>query len=277
MMAKPVITDERSRDCHLLKPMMGVFWIIFWGCFVPGCGATNFSEAANVDDKISAAEFDSFISIIDSLSEKKLPELPETLLPRPHWTQERTLPIQDLVRQEKDAIDERWSIEWMTSKMPKSQSLLRALRREEMTPEQFVGLTLAIGAALTADAVDKRINLEQLATEAEQYVAEIAADETAFHSLNDEKAHQVLVKASWISIEKRVATLMQVPPENITLVRKNRERLDEIFPEDLKQDPLAELTNLMQERGIPFDEMPESGSDEHLEWDRNKAVIGRLP
>ncbi len=246
-------------------------------CAVVGCGEElQVRDVKRIEEKVSPAEFESYKSIINSLPEQVVPALPSTLLPRPHWTQERTLPIQDLVRQENDNFEERWSVEDLTRQMPKSRELLRALRRERMTPEQFVGLTLTIGAALSADAVDAKIDLAEVIEKGQKQVKELEADQTAFSSLSDELAHEVLSRAAWITVVNRARVLLKVPPENLLLVREHREWLDKVFPGDLKGDPLAELTNVMQDRGIPFDELPESGSDEQIRWDAKEALVGEI-
>ncbi len=243
-----------------------------------GCGGEeSLQTVKRLDEKVSPEEFESFQSIIDSLPDKKLPEFPSALLPRPHWTQERTLPIQDLVRQENDAFEDRWSVDLITRQMPKSKRLLRALRREQLTPEQFVGLALAIGAALTADATDPRIDLAGVVKAGKRHVDALTNDKTAFSTLTDVRAHEILTQAAWLTVTNRAKLLLKVPPENLLLVRENREWLDAAFPNDLKQDPLADLTNVMQQRGIPFEELPESGTDEKIEWNYKTAIIGEMP
>ncbi len=260
------------------RQLMLLLWASCCLSLVAGCGGeVVVRETKGVEQKVSPVEFESYQSIINSLPDKKVPELPSTLLPRPHWTQERTLPIQDLVRQENDAFEERWSVEPLARQMEKSKALLRALRREQMTPEQFVGLTLTLGAALSANAVDKKIDLATVVEAGKKHIQELSADQTAFSSLSDEQAHEILTRAAWITVVNRAKQLLLVPPENLMLVRKHREWLDAAFPNDLKQDPLEELSNVMNQRGIPFEEMPESGSDEQIDWDVKNALIGELP
>jgi hypothetical protein len=184
------------------------------------------------------------------------------------------LPIQDLVRQENDAFEDRWSVEIIARQLHKSKPLMRALRREQMTPEQFVGLALTVGAAVMVDATDERLDLATVVEAGERHVKVLSTDKTAFSSLSDVRAHEILAQAAWLTVVNRAKLLLQVPPENLLLVRKHREWLDEAFPNELKQDPLADLTNVMQQRGIPFEEMPESGSDEQIQWNTKTAIVG---
>lgn len=270
--------SQSKANSHVRRNRRWVVWACLCSFFLAGCGeVVLMSDPKKIREKVSETELDSFLSIVDSLPNKKLPPMPSTLVPRPHWTQERTLPIQDLVRQENDAFYERWSVKWMARQLPNSKPLQRALRREQMTAEQFTGLMLAIGAALTVDALDERVDLKQVLEDGKKHVKELESNETAFSSLKQFRAYQILEQAAWITVVNRAGILADVPPENLTLVRKHRERLDEIFPDDLKQDPLVEFTNVMQERGIPFEEMAESGSDDRLEWNIDKALIGTLP
>jgi len=262
----------------MLKRFPPLALLTLLALIVCGCdGEDVHFEVKQVSEKITDAELESFRSIIDGLPDHELPPFPSTLLSRPHWTQERTLPIQDLVRQEIDAHEDAWSVDLIARQLPKNQRLMRLLRREQMSPEQFVSLTLALGAALSADAVDKRIDLAEVVKTGQRHVKTLKADETAFSTLSDERAHEILAQAAWITVVNRAQILLTVPPENLLLVRKNHDWLVTAFPEHFTRNPLEDLTNVMQQRGIPFEEMPQSGSDERIHWKVKDAILGEIP
>ena len=57
------------------------------------------SEPKRADDKITAAELESFLSMIDSLPEKALPQIPSVMAAAPQWTRNRTLPVFEYSRE----------------------------------------------------------------------------------------------------------------------------------------------------------------------------------
>ncbi len=74
--------------------------------------------------------------------------MPPVFAPPPEWNQARTLPVNELVNEESNLIEERLSSEFLARQLQRNQPLQRALRSEQMTPTQFVGLSLAIGVGL---------------------------------------------------------------------------------------------------------------------------------
>ena len=68
--------------------------------------------------------------------------------------------------------------------------------------------------------------------------------------------------------------LRQVPRENRELVRQHRDRLKAVFPEEFRINPLKRFAKVLEDQGTPFEELPESGSDDHLTWSRDQAIVG---
>src|SRR5262249_50389868 len=118
------------------------------------------SEPKRADDRITTAELESFLSIIDALPERALPQIPPVMAAAPQWTRNRTLPVFELVKEEEKLRFDHESIEWLAAHCPQSRSLKRALQREKMTIRQFVGLYLALGAALSRHNVPVDRDLE---------------------------------------------------------------------------------------------------------------------
>ncbi|HLJ12593.1 MAG TPA: hypothetical protein VKU82_15470, partial [Planctomycetaceae bacterium] len=78
-------------------------------------------EPKRADDKLTSAEIESFLSIVDSLSDHKLPPMPQAVLPAPQWSRNRSLPISDLVKEEEKALIERGAIDWMSAHCSQSR------------------------------------------------------------------------------------------------------------------------------------------------------------
>lgn len=56
-----------------------------------------------------------------------------------------------------------------------------------------------------------------------------------------------------------------MPPENITLVRKRWKNLAKIFSAPFTENPLDAVADLLEERGLPFEELFEIGTDAEIE------------
>jgi len=65
-----------------------------------------------------------------------------------------------------------------------------------------------------------------------------------------------------------------MPPENITLVRKRWKNLAKIFSAPVTENPLDAVADLLEERGLPFEELFEIGTDAEIEWIDYQALIG---
>src|SRR5579862_879642 len=83
-------------------------------------------EPKRADDLMTQAEVDSFLSIIDSLPEGKLPDqIPPLMLPPPQWSQQRTLPVSELVKEEEKMREDRKSIDWFIARFPSQSRFLK--------------------------------------------------------------------------------------------------------------------------------------------------------
>ena len=239
-----------------------------------GCGhAPEMSrDVKRLDEKVTKAELEKFLRIVERLPGKKIPEIPATLLPPPAWSQTRTLPVNDLVDEELAELESRWTVTEITHQMKADRPLNRALRSEHVTEEQFVGLLLAIGLALSREAVPVELDLNAMVERGEKVVHELRQFERPFGKLSADAAYAILQQAAWLTITDRAKRLTLVPPENQVLVREFKDRLVPMFPDEFKQNPLQRLAHILDNRGIPFTELPATGSDEFLPWQSSEAV-----
>ena len=68
--------------------------------------------------------------------------------------------------------------------------------------------------------------------------------------------------------------MIQVPPENINLVKNNWDQLKELLPPEFLKNPLDDLSDTLEERGIPFTIIEKKDSDDLMQWTSTDAIIG---
>lgn len=254
----------------------GLVCLVWAMTILGGCAeeALDFTEVKRIDERVSESELRTFIRIVEGLPDKKLPALPPVFAPPPRWNRARTFPIKELVNEEKIRIDEHWTVDWLARQLPRSRMLEQRLRMERMTREQFVSLAVAIGVALSAATLREEQDLDLVIDRGERAIEKLRADNNPFNSLNEEGMHYVLQQAVWITRVDRAKHLRLVPPENVRLVTKYADVLRPMFPEQFTENPLDAVADLLEERGMPFEETPESGGDNQIEWDPADAIIG---
>src|ERR1700733_1462529 len=133
------------------------------GSLLTGCGeqAPKFGEPRDIGDKVTDADLETFFQVIDELPDKKLPEMPALFKKPPSWDEQRTLPVNELVREETDELDKLWNDENLIRHLAKDRALKKALQ-QRLTLPQFVGLVKTIGVALARNAVRPDQNLHKI-------------------------------------------------------------------------------------------------------------------
>lgn len=225
----------------------------------------EFTEVKRIHEPVTAAEFASVKRIIEHLPERRAPAIPQVFLPPPLW-QNRSSPIRDLYEEELRRREESWDPSRLGLVFERHKLLVRELKKEKLTPEQFAGLLLTLGAALCRNEVPEGVDLAALSQRSRPFLEELARDQTPFSTLSREAQFAILQKAMWLPRKARAEKLRQVPPENLALVRKHRDWLAEALPNEFLTNPADEIRDLLEERGMPFEELPESGSDENILW-----------
>lgn len=236
----------------------------------------HYTEVKRIDDRLTQAELDSFLSVAKSMPENALSALTAIHAPWPEWSPNRTLPINELVVEEKKQLALHCSVKWLSQRISQSRAFKRALRREQMTIDQFVGLAFVIGVTLCHDELPEDQDIDKLRTHGKRVIAALERETRVLSSLPEDNAARIIVQAGWIPLVDRLERLKQVLPENLVLVRANRDALKSLFPEDFLKNPLRGLAKVLEDEEIPFEELPESGSDNHLQWSREQAIAGEV-
>ncbi len=235
---------------------------------IGGCGHAEPAptEVKRLNEPVTEAEWAAFVRIVDRLQDHRLPAFPAVFLPPPQWQEGRTALVPDLCQEEIRRREECWDPAKLAPVFARHKPLIRLLQREQMTAEQFAGLLLAIGAATCRSDVPAAIDLTSVAERARKEVDDLKREyQQAFTLLTPESRYTVVVQAMWIARMIRAEKLLQVPADNLALVSQHREWLEQAFPNELLKNPPEELQDLFEERGLPFQELSESGSDEDLD------------
>ena len=245
--------------------------------WVSGCAEPplEYTEVTRVHEVVTESEAAAFLGVVSMLPGGRIPRITPIFAPPPDWSETRTLPVTDLVQEEQTRLNERWDVDRIAAEWDGNRPLERALRKHRMTVQQFAGLTLTLGAALSRSSIRENQSLPQLREKGIAEVAHLREENRSFASLPDDSRHHVLQRAIWITRLDRAQRLLQVPPENVELVQRRKDQLLECFPEEFSLNPFDGISDLLEERGLPFLELTSSGSDAELDWSREEAIIGR--
>ena len=262
---------------HHSKFRQALVTVLAASTVLSGCGETEltYTESKRVSEEVTPGELRAFLEIVDHLPDRKLPPFPDLYLPLPNWNAERTLRVSDLVDSELMTLVDRWSPQDLVDALPQSRSLDRWLLRKRMTREQFIGLALSIGAALSRSTVRENQDLMKFFTRGEEVVSRLRSNTRRFNTLTPETMHNILHDAAWISRYDRAKRLLSVPERNVELVLQHSEQLIELFPAELTRNPFDDIVDRLDEHGIPFEELPGNEHFDVLSWDPAEAIVGR--
>lgn len=256
---------------HFSVGLFALILLLAAGCaeeeFVPG-------EPKRIDDKLTQADIDLFLAILNGLPDGKAPAFPVAYPPPPTWNSNRSLPVQELLLEAEKQFSERESLEWFASKCPQTKALKRGFRRHRFSNEEFAGLYLAIGVALSRDSLPPGRDPDQLLQQGRKVLDELKKDNRVFSNLNEGPMFLVQEQAAWLAVTRRCSWLKRVPDANLELVRENRTKLLSRFPDEFLRNPLDEFARIIDDQGVPFRESPGRESDDHLHWHRDQALIG---
>jgi hypothetical protein len=239
------------------------------GCHEPEVGYT---EVKRIDEVLTERDFADLVAVLAKVDEQDRRELPCPFLPPPAWPEDRTLPVHELLEEERVAAERAWEPEEEAAALPETAVWEKALQSRNLTRQQFASLVLTVAAALGRLGADPRFDLEMLAARGAREIAPLVAEERTFESLPPEERHATLLRAAWLTTAHRASRLALVPQENVTLVEERQKQLRELLPEPFFRDPFAGLYPRSADYGVPFDEGALSDAD--LSWSADQAIIG---
>ena len=110
------------------------------GCAEP---PLDYTEVRRIEEQITEQEVKSYLVLAQRFPEQTLPDFPAVYAPPADWSPTRTLHVNELVTEELKLIIENWDVELLAQKLEKNKELQQHLKDLRMTPQQYVGLTLA--------------------------------------------------------------------------------------------------------------------------------------
>lgn len=248
----------------LLFALAGAVLAVCAGC----AEETHLStEVKPLSEPLTEAEWTQFRKIVEGLGPAGLKDLPSVFAPLPDWQASRTLPVSELAESEQRLLDEHWDPKSLTPRLAQRPGLNRLLRREKLTPEQFAGLVLAVGTATSRTHIPEDDPVDELVRRGLTVVDALKRDHRLYSSLEMEDRYGVLDQAVWLHRVDRLQRILSAPGENVALVKQHEEWLANVLPECFQVNPLADVADLLGEQGLPFVELPESGTDADIEWD----------
>jgi hypothetical protein len=262
---------QRPRRCFALLTLLAVL--------LPGCEEEplDFFEVKRIDEVLTESELDDFLEVVRLMPEGKLPELQTIYRVPVLWNETRTLPVSELVNEELTFIERPWDAKHLAHEMEANRRFQRVLRRAQMTPEQFMGLMLTVGTAMNRSQLADQFDFDGFIERGENVVGQLKRNRTPFVDYSPDRQFTLTREAVWLYRVDRAKRLRDVPRENVELVRDRWAELVKVFPEEFQVDPLAIIADRLEEQGIPFEELPETGSDAAIQWSHDAALIGADP
>src|SRR5690606_30943793 len=86
--------------------------------------------------------------------------------------------------------------------------------------------------------------------------------------------HAILATAVWMTRIDRAKRLLEVPLDNVDLAKTHYERMKSIFPEEFTVNPFDVIADRIEELGLSFEELPQSGFDAEIDWTEAEAIRG---
>ena len=274
MSALPSLTDWNRA---LAKTLVGMF-ICCFGLIgaMPGCrdAPLEYTEVRRINESIDELELLKYLEIIKSLPDERPPEFPQVYTPPAEWSHTRQLPVKDLVDDELKQIHERWDVDYLAKKLNKNKVLIRQLKAFRVTPQQFAGYTLALGAAYGRAMLRDNQELRVVIEDGNREIDRLMRVETPFANLPDDEKYTKLKQAAWLTRQNRAEQLSQVPLDNVKLVRRYIEELKKSLPQQFLMNPLDDVADLLLEKGLPFEVIDSSSLEDDITWDPDNALFG---
>lgn len=236
----------------ILVLFLAICSLTAWGCeSLPPVPAVIIRP----DEPLPPAEWATFERIVKSLPGEKLPSFAPLFAPPAAWKEQRTIAIADLLTEESAALAKAWNPTELGVQWNRSIALQRALRIEQVTPEQFAAWTQALSLAAMRGSANSRYLSDNVRKESLLSLRHLEHDERMFSTLTHEERYRVLREARALSRVNRIEWLMKAPAENIKLVQQHEAWLKKVLPAHVWSDPLQEVVDRETALGIPFSEL----------------------
>ncbi|GIX03159.1 MAG: hypothetical protein KatS3mg113_0165 [Planctomycetaceae bacterium] len=242
-------------------------------CLV-GCGGSVAESVPphEYDQPLSEQQWEQFREVLERVGPEEARSWGCVWAPLPAWTADRTLSVSDLMAEEESKLAAVWQPETWTSRWEKHPRIIAAMHAAGLTPEQFAGLWLAVHAAYGRSLTTPAELSSDWLRKTEQFCRLLAQDGRIVSTLSPDDFTRVQDLSLWLHRRDRLHRLQRVPADNVVLIQRHRDWLQQYLPACAQESPLATFSELLGEHGLPFIELPETGNDLHLPWDRHSAL-----
>lgn len=264
---------------HLNDHFLRRLWLLIIVLFVCGCAEDKvvFHEVKHPHERLKTSELNVYLQIIKSLPDKKAPALSPLYAPVPDWDYSRELSVKGLIKEEQKYLPNRWFAELEVAKVGNNPRLIKAIKRNNLSVEQFLGLTETISLAAARTHYEDPSELRSIIRAGLYEVKELNKIDKVFAKFPEEEKFDLIRRSAWLCRLTRAQSLLEVPEENAALLKKHWAVITPYLPEDALRDPLADIVDSLLDFGLPFEELPKTGSDITLKWSpRDEGIhIGR--
>lgn len=213
---------------------------------------------------LSATSWDALRRIVEAMSVDARSKLPRWLPVCSFWQESRTLEIAQLAVEEQGKLVEFWQPKRYQNDLAWEKSLRTALLSEHVTLEQFIALTLCVGVACSSKLASKELADSLLQRRGDLAIERLSSDHRIYSKLAADERFAVIRDTEWLSRMELLSALRSVPAENVTLVTEQASWIEAHLPEHVRPDPKELLMDRRRQNGVPFEELPTSGSDSQL-------------
>ena len=118
-------------------------------------------------------------------------------------------------------------------------------------------------------------NLHKIVEQGKKRLEALRTQTRRFNQLKPDERHVVLTTAVWITRIDRARRLMQVPPENRAMAERPFRAVSKtIFPPEFTANPFDSIADQIEELGMSFEELRQTGLDAEIEWKESDALRG---
>lgn len=246
-------------------------------CLLSGCGQPQpiNSKIINPDDQLTTGDVKLFLEIAEHLPDGALKDVPAPYQPAPKWDSARTLPVNELARNELHQLNLRWKYDAFVKALPNNKEFARVLKHKHISRERFASLAFALAVAFSKSSMASDFNLDAHHKKSAVVLNDIKHDGRPFHTLSPDVAHEVQRKAAWITEYHRCERLAEIPQLNTKTIQGARKKLSELLHPSFSQSPFNTRLDRNLDVAMPFEDLPGNEKLELLEWSPANAIVGR--
>ena len=219
-----------------------------------------------LSEEVTSEELERFLAIVDRLPGKKLPAFESPLTPPIRWEKGQEKSIERIATERIEQLESRWTSDFLTPFFVRNPKLRWAMASAEVTPEEFAGLALSFGTALSRSSLPTDADLSGLTKLTIEGVKKLKKDGRSLAMLPPDEQYRICQQSLWIPLQDVITHFAMVPESNLRLAQANRERLAKAFPPEFSENLLQHYEKILNNSGLPFEDLTETGITDLTAW-----------